>query len=206
MTIAGPCCRRRPRTTASQTAKPLAKARPGCEQPRHGAGAPATYLLAVLRHARPSNIPACGKRFNQVGTYFFADAYGLSLIVAPRHRTTLAGDFDERKRMKIELMEDLYLEELRDLYDAEKQLLKILPKMAKAVQAPELRDAFTRHVEETKAQVQRLEEIFKRFEEEPEGKKCKAMKGLIAEAKDYLSEEAEPELVRSEEHTSELQS
>lgn len=97
--------------------------------------------------------------------------------------------------MKIELMEDLYLEELRDLYDAEKQLLKALPKMAKAVQATELRDAFTQHVQETKTQVQRLQEIFKRIDEEPEGKKCKAMKGLIAEAKDYLSEEAEPELV-----------
>jgi ferritin-like metal-binding protein YciE len=97
--------------------------------------------------------------------------------------------------MKIAMMEDLYLAELRDLYDAEKQLLKALPKMAKAVKAPELRDAFTQHIDETKAQVQRLEEIFKRFDEEPEGKKCKAMKGLIAEAKDYLSEDAEPELI-----------
>jgi ferritin-like metal-binding protein YciE len=97
--------------------------------------------------------------------------------------------------MKLELMEDLYLEELRDLYDAEKQLLRVLPKMAKAVQAPELRDAFTRHNDETKEQLKRLEQIFKRFDEEPEGKKCKAMKGLIAEAKDYLAEEAEPELV-----------
>ena len=97
--------------------------------------------------------------------------------------------------MKIELMEDLYLGELRDLYDAEKQLLKALPKMAKAAKAPELRDAFTQHMIETKAQVQRLEEVFKRFDEEPEGKKCKAMKGLIAEAKDYLSEGADPELI-----------
>lgn len=97
--------------------------------------------------------------------------------------------------MKIAMMEDLYLAELRDLYDAEKQLLKALPKMAKAVKAPELRDAFTQHIDETKAQVQRLEEIFKRFDEEPEGKKCEAMKGLIAEAIDYLSEDAEPELI-----------
>ena len=97
--------------------------------------------------------------------------------------------------MKLELMEDLYLEELRDLYDAEKQLLKVLPKMAKAVQATELSDAFSRHADETKAQVKRLEEIFKRFGQDPAGKKCKAMKGLIAEAKDYLSEEAVPELI-----------
>lgn len=97
--------------------------------------------------------------------------------------------------MKLELMEDLYLEELRDLYDAEKQLLKALPKMAKAVEAEELREAFTVHAGETRKQIERLEEIFKRFGEEPEGKKCKAMKGLIAEAKDYLGEEGEPELV-----------
>jgi len=102
---------------------------------------------------------------------------------------------NERIFMKLELMEDLYLEELRDLYDAEKQLLKALPKMAKAVQSTDLRDAFTRHTDETKAHLKRLEEIFMRFEEEPAGKKCKAMKGLIAEAKDHLSEDAEPELV-----------
>lgn len=97
--------------------------------------------------------------------------------------------------MKLELMEDLYVEELRDLYDSEKQLLKMLPKMAKAVQASELREAFANHTDETRQQVKRLEEIFKRLGEEPEGKKCKAMKGLIAEAKDFLGEEAEPELV-----------
>lgn len=95
----------------------------------------------------------------------------------------------------MELMEDLYLEELRDLYDAEKRLIKALPKMAKAAQSRELREAFLTHTDETKRQLERLEKIFERFNEEPGGKKCKAMSGLVAEAKDYLGEEAEPELV-----------
>lgn len=97
--------------------------------------------------------------------------------------------------MKMELLQDLYLEELRDLYDAEKKLLKILPKLAKAVSAPDLQEAFQTHLAQTREQVKRLEKIFLRLGETPEGKKCKAMAGLINEAKDFLSEDAEPEIV-----------
>jgi ferritin-like metal-binding protein YciE len=97
--------------------------------------------------------------------------------------------------MKLELLEDLYLEELRDLYDAEQRLIKALLKMAKAVQAEELCEAFMVHRKETQRHVERLEQIFSRLGKEPGGKKCKAMMGLIAEAKDFMGEEAERELV-----------
>lgn len=76
---------------------------------------------------------------------------------------------------------DLFLHEMEDLYDAEKQLLKALPKMAKAARAKELKDAFKRHLEQTKKHVSRLEQAFKTFGEKPKSHPCDGMKGLIKE-------------------------
>jgi ferritin-like metal-binding protein YciE len=90
--------------------------------------------------------------------------------------------------MPAETLEELLVEELKDLYSAENQLVKALPKMAKAASAPELREAFEEHLEETKEQVGRLEEIFKSLEGSPKGKKCVAMEGLIEEGKEIISE------------------
>ena len=84
------------------------------------------------------------------------------------------------------------MDELKDLYNAENQLIKALPKMAKAASAPELRTAFEDHLEETRAQVARLERIFKKLETSPKGKKCKGMEGLIEEGKEVMEEDAEP--------------
>lgn len=92
--------------------------------------------------------------------------------------------------MAIETLEELFLEEIRDLYDAEKQLVKALPKMAKAASSDELRSAFEEHLEQTKGQVERLEQIFGLMDEKPKGKTCKAMKGLIEEGNETASEEA----------------
>jgi len=89
-------------------------------------------------------------------------------------------------------LHELLIEEMKDLYSAENQLLKALPKMAKAASAPELKEAFTSHLEETRGQVQRLEEIFEELEASPRGKKCKAMEGLIAEGKDIIEEDGNP--------------
>jgi ferritin-like metal-binding protein YciE len=94
--------------------------------------------------------------------------------------------------MKLESLHDLYMDELKDLYSAENQLLKALPKMAKAASAPELRTAFEDHLEETRGQVRRLEQIFKKLDASPKGKKCKAMEGLIEEGKEVMGEDAEP--------------
>jgi len=91
--------------------------------------------------------------------------------------------------MKITTLHDLYVEELKDLYNAENQLLKALPKMAKAATSEDLRQAFTDHLEETKGQVVRLETIFKSLDASPKGKKCKAMEGLIEEGKEVLEED-----------------
>ena len=84
-----------------------------------------------------------------------------------------------------ELLED----ELKDLYSAENQLVKALPKMAKAASSPELRRAFERHLEETKRQVERLNEIGESLEMKMTGKKCKGMEGLIEEGKEVMSED-----------------
>lgn len=90
--------------------------------------------------------------------------------------------------MALETLEDLYVEELKDLYNAENQLLKALPQMAKAATAPELQSAFEEHLEQTRGQVQRLEQIFEKMGESPKGKACKAMEGLVAEGKELIEE------------------
>jgi ferritin-like metal-binding protein YciE len=94
--------------------------------------------------------------------------------------------------MKLESLHDLYVDELKDLYSAENQLLKALPKMAKAASAPELEAAFTDHLEETHGHVTRLEKIFKKLDVSPKGKKCKAMEGLVEEGKEVMEEDAAP--------------
>jgi len=94
--------------------------------------------------------------------------------------------------MKLRSLQDLYVEELKDLYSAESQLLTALPKMAKAASAPELGQAFTDHLKETEGHVERLQTIFERLGSSPKGKKCKAMEGLIEEGKEMISEDAEP--------------
>lgn len=94
--------------------------------------------------------------------------------------------------MALESLHDLYVDELRDLYNAENQLLKALPKMAKAADDESLRAAFDEHLEVTRGQVGRLERIFKQLGERPTGKKCAAMEGLIEEGKEMMEEEAPP--------------
>ncbi len=92
-------------------------------------------------------------------------------------------------------LQELYIDELRDLYDAENQLIKALPKMAKAATSDELRSGFEEHLEQTKGHAQRLEQIFKALEETPKGKKCKGMQGLIDEGKEMMEEDFEGEVM-----------
>jgi len=87
-------------------------------------------------------------------------------------------------------LRETFIDELKDLYDAEKQLVKALPKMAKAAQDESLKEAFQSHLEETQEHVQRLEQVFKIFGEEPRAKKCKAMQGLLEEGSELIEEEA----------------
>jgi ferritin-like metal-binding protein YciE len=97
--------------------------------------------------------------------------------------------------MKMASLKELFLEELKDLYSAEKQLIKALPKMAKAATAEDLQQGFLDHLEQTKGHAERLERVFELLDEKPRAKKCKAMEGLIEEGKELMAEDAEPEVM-----------
>ena len=94
--------------------------------------------------------------------------------------------------MALKTLKDLYVSELKDLYNAEHQLLKALPKMAKTAASPALAKAFTDHLAETEHQIERLETIFAELEIGPKGKKCKAMEGLLEEGKEVMAEDSDP--------------
>jgi ferritin-like metal-binding protein YciE len=98
-----------------------------------------------------------------------------------------------RKRgiMNLDTLKELYVNELRDLYNAEGQLVKALPKMAKAVSSDELKEAFEKHLEQTKGHIERLEEVFEELGEKAKGKTCQAMKGLIEEGSEVLKADGE---------------
>ncbi len=97
--------------------------------------------------------------------------------------------------MQIDTLSKLCVEELKDLYNAEKQILKALPKMMKAASHPELKDAFKKHLAQTEVHVERLELVFEEFGKQPAGKKCKAMEGLIAEGAELIEEGPEPDVL-----------
>ena len=94
--------------------------------------------------------------------------------------------------MALNDLRELYVHELRDLYSAEKQITKALPKMIKAAAHDELRSAFEEHLEVTREQMSRLEQIFEAMGERSAGPKCKGMEGLLEENKDMIEEDAEP--------------
>ena len=94
--------------------------------------------------------------------------------------------------MGMNSLSDLLEDELKDLYSAENQLVKALPKMAKKASSAELKSAFTDHLEETKGHVERLTKIGKRLDITLTGKKCKAMEGLVEEGSEILEEDGEP--------------
>lgn len=92
--------------------------------------------------------------------------------------------------MTLDHLQDLYLEELRDVYDAEKQLMKALPAMAKSASNPRLVKAFESHLKQTEEHVQRLETIFQELGQKAKGKPCAGMQGLIEEGKEMIKEDA----------------
>lgn len=96
---------------------------------------------------------------------------------------------------KLGTLEDLYIDLLKDLYSAEKQLVKALPKMAKNAQAPDLRRAFEEHLKQTEGHVDRIERIFSDLDGSPRGKKCVGMEGLVEEGNELLKEKVEPEVL-----------
>jgi ferritin-like metal-binding protein YciE len=91
-------------------------------------------------------------------------------------------------------LKELYVEELRDIYDAENQLVKALPEMAKAATSEELRSGFEDHLEQTKEHVRRLEQVLNEIGEKAKGKKCKGMQGLVSEGKEIIEEDFEDDV------------
>ena len=91
--------------------------------------------------------------------------------------------------MQESALKKLYIDELRDIYNAENQLVKALPKIAKASTSDELRAGFEGHLEQTKGHLERLEKIFKGLGEKPTGKKCKGMEGLVEEGQEMIEEQ-----------------
>jgi ferritin-like metal-binding protein YciE len=97
--------------------------------------------------------------------------------------------------MPIKNVQDLLLNELRDIYDAEKQLVRALPKMAKAASSEQRRVAFEEHLEETKNQVERLVQVFDNLDTKARGKRCEAMRGLVEEASEIMEEIKTPQVL-----------
>jgi len=94
--------------------------------------------------------------------------------------------------MKLDTLENLFVHELKDLLSAEKQLVKAMPKMAKGATSESLKASIEEHLEQTKEQVERLEQIFESLDKAPRAEHCKAMEGLIEEGADLLKEDGEP--------------
>ena len=97
--------------------------------------------------------------------------------------------------MPVKSMDDLFLHTLKDIYHGEKQILRALPKMAKKASAPELRQAFEQHREETLGQVERLEQIFELLGKRARGEPCEAIEGLVEEGKEIMEEAQDPEVL-----------
>jgi ferritin-like metal-binding protein YciE len=116
------------------------------------------------------------------------EGLGLCRHLSNKHKSAL---FDEIGGNMSEGLKELYIDELKDLYNAENQLLKALPKMAKAASSGELSRGFEEHLKQTRGHVQRLEKIFKSLGESPKGKKCKGMEGLVAEGTEVMGEDFE---------------
>jgi len=97
--------------------------------------------------------------------------------------------------MKMESLKDLYLEQLRDLFDAETQLIDALPKMAEAAHHSDLKNAFDQHLRQTREHVTRLQRLFSALGERPEGQTCHGMKGLIKEGQEMIKAKGDPDVI-----------
>src|ERR1700756_5893140 len=96
--------------------------------------------------------------------------------------------------LKLESIKDLLIAELRDLHDAEEQLVEALPKMAEAASSTELKNAFNHHLEETRKHVTRLDKVFENLAEKASGETCEAMKGLVTEGEQFIKAKGQPDV------------
>jgi len=129
---------------------------------------------------------------------FAANCNFQSQIAGGSPACKLASQPMEEKRMKLESLHELFVAELQDLYSAENMTVNALPKVIEKVSSHDLKTALTEHLEETKVQVDRLDQIFDQLgddEVDRKGKKCKGMDGILKENKEFLGEDAEPEVL-----------
>jgi ferritin-like metal-binding protein YciE len=110
----------------------------------------------------------------------------------PQHSALTTLGFNLEILMTITTLDEVLADELKDIYSAENQLIKALPKMAKAVESNDLRKAFEKHLEQTRVHAQRIEEICSDLSIKPRGKKCVGMEGLIEEGREVLQSHADP--------------
>jgi ferritin-like metal-binding protein YciE len=101
----------------------------------------------------------------------------------------------EERTMKMDDLQDLFHDELKDTYDAEQQILKALPKMSKAATSPKLKAAFDKHLKQTEEHITRLEQVFEIIGKKPSRKPCKGMQGLIEEGQEMIKEKPDPEVL-----------
>ena len=119
----------------------------------------------------------------------------MAAVVGLEHAMSAGIADGSRCTMQLETLQDLYVQELKDLYSAEKQILKALPRMTKKAQHPELKRAFASHERQTREHVARLERIFADLEVSPRGKKCHGMEGVLQEGKELIDEQPEPDVL-----------
>jgi ferritin-like metal-binding protein YciE len=100
-----------------------------------------------------------------------------------------------RKEMKFHTLQDLFVDTLKDLYDAEQQIEKALPIMAKVASSPELKQGFEQHLEQTRNQEERLAQIFRDLNLHTQSKKCKGMEGILSEGQEMMGEKADPDVM-----------
>jgi len=127
-----------------------------------------------------------------------AERRGVGIFFANYFSWRAIMPFSKEKRsiaMAVDSLQKLYVEELKDLYSAEKQIIQALPRMAKKASNPQLKRAFEEHLVQTQGQVERLEKIFEGLEGSPRGKKCKGMEGLLEEGKEMMAEDMTPDVL-----------
>ncbi len=114
----------------------------------------------------------------------------------PQHENKEASQNDQENQQGESLLEKFFLDQLKDIYYAEQQIVKAIPKMEKAASTEELKEAFNDHLHQTQKHVKRLEKVFEKMDKKPEGKKCEAIDGILREADTIISETQEGTMTR----------
>jgi ferritin-like metal-binding protein YciE len=148
--------------------------------------------LALCLHLYQPTSASCFRRISRQQAYFSTTA----CVSEEDIMASVTSWFSKMtgNAMQLDNLEDLLLDQLKDLRSAEEQMIKALPKMAEAAHAPELKQAFHAHLEETKNQKGRLDQAMRALGHEPESENCQAMKGLIAEGQEMIDAEGEPDI------------